>query len=223
MAKNVLVLAVHPDDETLGCGGTLLKHKQQGDNIHWLIATAISTEQGFSAPKISQRKGEIEKVASLYGFKEVHQLGLPTTKVDTLPKGDLIQKIAAIINRVQPEILYLPFHQDIHSDHRVIFEAAFSCTKTFRYPFIRRIYLMETISETNYALPFPDTSFIPNSYVDISDVYAQKLEIAAVYDSEMGTHPFPRRQETLKALAMFRGATANCQYAESFMLIKEIR
>ena len=223
MTKNVLALAVHPDDETLGCGGTLLKHKSQGADIHWLITTEISAEEGFNCRQVHQRQDEIKQVAALYGFSETHHLNLPTTKVDTLPKGELVQKISEVFNRVQPETLYLPFHHDIHSDHRDIFEAAYSCTKTFRYPFIKRIYLMETISETNYAPPFPDTSFIPNSYVDITDFFDKKLEIAAVYQSEMGNHPFPRSPETLRALAMLRGTTAHCHYAESFMLIKEIR
>jgi LmbE family N-acetylglucosaminyl deacetylase len=223
MAATVLVLAVHPDDETLGCGGTLLKHKAQGDGIHWLIATTISEELGYSRQKVAERSQEIERVAKLYNFDGVHQLNLPPTGIDTLPMGELVQRFSRIIENIKPTTLYLASPFDIHSDHRVAFNAIYSCTKSFRYPYIQQIYLMETLSESEFSPPFLGQTFTPNCFVNISDFFEKKLEIAAIYHSEMGAHPFPRSPDTLKALAMYRGSTANCQYAESFMLMKEIR
>ena len=83
--KNVLVVAPHPDDETLGCGGTLLKHKSEGDKIHWLIITGIAGQAGFSPEKIDSRQQEISDVSQRYAFDSVVNLGLPTTKLDILP------------------------------------------------------------------------------------------------------------------------------------------
>lgn len=223
MAEKVLVLAVHPDDETLGCGGTLLKHKAQGDQIHWLIATSLSTKAGFSSQQILQRSMEIERVSILYNFDSTEQLNLPPTAIDTLSTSKLVAAFSQVINQIKPTTIYLPCPFDIHSDHRVAFEAIYSCTKSFRYPFIKRIYLMETLSETEFAPPFPGQTFTPNSFVDITDFLGKKLEIAALFKSEMATHPFPRSPEAIKALAMYRGSSSNCQYAESFMMIKEIR
>ena len=146
--NKVLVLAVHPDDETLGCGGTLLKHKDNGDKVHWLIATDIKESEGYDKQTVKTREDEIIKIERLFDFDSVNRLGLPTTKVDKYSMSELISKISSVINEVKPNIVYLPFKDDVHSDHKYIFDAAYSCTKTFRYPFIKKIYMMETLSET---------------------------------------------------------------------------
>lgn len=218
MKNKVLIIAVHPDDETLGCGGTLLKHKANGDEIHWLICTTINKNHYYY--KI--REKEIEKVSALYSFDSVHNLGLETMRVDEYSISELIEKISKVINEVQPNIIYLPFKSDVHSDHRKIFEVSYSCTKSFRYPFIKKVYMMETLSETEFAPSISDLSFIPNSFNDISEFFEKKLDIMKLFESEMGIHPFPRSEENIRALATFRGASSGCIYAESFMLLKEI-
>lgn len=218
MNNKILVLAAHPDDETLGCGGALLKHKAAGDSTHWLIATTISEDHGY----YKAREQEIERVNQLYDFDSVHNLRLKTMQVDEYSMTDLIGKISAVIQKVQPNIIYLPFKSDVHSDHRKLFEAAFSCTKSFRYPFIKKIYMMETLSETEFAPSTKEDSFVPNVFVDITPYIEKKLEIMRVFSSEIGEHPFPRSERNIRALATLRGATAGCEYAESFMLLKEI-
>jgi len=218
MREKVLIFAVHPDDETLGCGGTLLKHKAKGDEIHWLICTETNENNKFY--KI--REKEIQKVTELYSFDSVTNLKLKTMQVDEYSMSDLIGKISKVVNEIQPNIVYLPFKGDVHSDHRKIFEASYSCTKSFRYPFIKKIYMIETLSETEFAPSVSEDSFIPNVFVDISDFMDKKLEIMKVYESEIAEHPFPRSEKNLKALATLRGATAGCEYAESFMLLKEV-
>lgn len=217
--NKVLIIAVHPDDETLGCGGTLLKHKANGDEIHWLICTESTLESDFY--KI--RNQEIEKVSVLYDFDSIHNLALKTMKVDEYTMSDLIGKISKVINEIKPNIIYLPFKGDVHSDHRLIFEAAYSCTKSFRYPFINKIYMIETLSETEFSPSTKEDSFIPNVFVNITEFMDKKLDIMKVFESEIAEHPFPRSLKNLKALATLRGATAGCEYAESFMLLKEIR
>lgn len=217
MSKKVLVIAPHPDDETLGCGGTLLKHSHNGDEINWLICTTMEKTH----PYFEIREQELKNVALMYHFKDVHNLKLKTTHVDEYSMNELIQSISEVINKVQPNILYLPFHHDVHSDHRKIFEAAYSCTKTFRYPFIEKIYMMEILSETEFA-PSPE-SFTPNVFVNITEYMDKKIEIMKLFESEIHPHPFPRSIENIKALATLRGATAGCKYAESFMLLKEIK
>jgi len=219
--NSVLVVAVHPDDETLGCGGTLLKHKVDGDEIHWLIATDIKESEGFGISAINKRNKEIKKVESLYGFTSVNKLGLSTTKVDEYGMSKLVSKISHVFNTVKPNIIYLPFKGDVHSDHKYIFDAAYSCTKNFRYPFIKKIYMMETLSETEFSLNTKEDSFVPNVFVNIDEYMDKKIEIMKTYESEMGIHPFPRSERNIRALAIYRGATSGCDYAESFTLIKE--
>ena len=215
--NKVLVFAVHPDDETLGCGGALFKHKNSGDEIHWLIATEMEEHE-----RVNQRNIEIDKVVELYQFDSIHRLKLITTKVDEYSMSELISRISLVIKKVKPNIIYLPFKNDIHSDHKYIFDAAYSCTKSFRYPFIKKIYMMETLSETEFSLSTKEDSFIPNMFIDVSEYINKKIEVMKVYEGEMGSHPFPRSERNIKALATYRGATAGCEYAESFMLIKEV-
>jgi len=214
----VLVIAVHPDDETLGCGGSLLKHKSNGDELHWLICTTIDKNNSY----FDKREKEIEKVTELYNFDSVNNLNLNTMHVDEYTMSYIIGKISKIISEIKPNIVYLPFFGDVHSDHRKIFDAAFSCTKSFRYPYIKKIYMMEILSETEFAPSTKEGSFIPNSFVDISEYFENKIKIMKVFESEIGKHPFPRSEDNLRALATFRGATCGCKYAESFMLLKEI-
>ena len=220
--NKVIVFAVHPDDETLGCGGTLLKHKLAGDEVHWVIATEMKKSDGFKKTLIKKRDAEINKVAKLYNFDAIHRLGLSTKKVDEYVISNLIEKISSVINDVEPNIIYLPFKGDVHSDHRRIFEAAYSCTKSFRYSFIRKIYMFETISETEFSPSTKEDSFVPNTFIDISEFMEKKVSIMGVYDGELGQHPFPRSDRNIRAIATFRGATSGCDYAESFVLLKEI-
>ncbi len=222
MAK-VLVVAVHPDDETLGAGGTLLKHKSSGDSISWIICTDIKESDGFKKNDIDNREKEIQQVSALYDFNQVYRLGLSTTKVDQYFMDELVEKFSKIFNEFKPEIVYLPFKGDVHSDHRKIFDAAYSCTKSFRYPFIKQILMIETLSETEFAPGLKEDSFTPNIFVDISMFFQRKIEIMKIFKSEMKEHPFPRSERNITALATFRGATAGCEYAESFMLLKEIK
>ena len=218
MKNKVLIVAVHPDDETLGCGGTLLKHNANGDEIHWLICTTIDKKHSH----YKARENEIERVSKRYDFDSLHNLRLKTMQVDEYSMSELIGKISKVVNEVQPNIIYLPFKGDVHSDHRKIFEAAYSCTKSFRYPFIKKIYMIETLSETEFAPSTKEDSFVPNVFVDISEYMDKKIELMNIYENEMGKHPFPRSERNIRALATYRGATAGCDYAESFVLLKEI-
>lgn len=218
MKNNILVIAVHPDDETLGCGGTLLKYKKNEDKVNWLICTSIDKNNSYY--KI--RKEEIKEVSKKYDFDTVHNLKLKTMQVDEYTMSELINKISKVIKEVEPNIVYLPFKGDVHSDHRKIFEAAYACTKSFRYPYIKKIYMMEVLSETEFAPSVSSDSFIPNVFVDISEFMEKKIDIMKVFKSEIEEHPFPRSIKSLKALATLRGSTSGCEYAESFVLLKEV-
>lgn len=220
--NTVLTIAVHPDDETLGCGGTLLRHKKSGDAINWLIVTAMKASCGYEPAAISARNKEIQKVYRSYGFDSVHQLNFATKGLDREPISELIAAIGKVIQAVRPSIIYLPFKDDVHTDHQMVFKAAYSCTKTFRYPFLKRILMMETISETEFAPPLSGWVFAPNVFVDVTNHFHKKIETMKIYRSELGRHPFPRNVENIESLAKLRGASAGCRFAEAFMLLKEI-
>lgn len=223
MSKTVLMVSAHPDDETLGAGGTLLRHSKQGDKIIWLIVTNIFKHQGFSKQRISERQEEIEQVAERFSVQETVKLDYPTGNLSSDNLGSLISDISEIVRDHKPEVIYTMNRSDAHSDHRIIFDAVMACTKSFRYPFIREVLMYECISETEFAPALPEKQFQPNCYVDISDELEEKIEIMNIYESEMGNHPFPRSEQNIKALATYRGATAGVEYAEAFQIIKSYR
>jgi len=219
MSKKVLIVAPHPDDETLGCGGTLLKHKKQGDEIYWMIVTNIDVENGWDEKKVQERQTEIDQVAQMYGFNKTFKLDYPTTKMDSVPNNELIDKISDIIKEVEPSIIYLPYCKDIHTDHQVIFNAALSCTKNFRYPFINRIVMYETLSETEFGPAIEECAFTPNMFVDISEHFEKKIDIFKLFASEVMEAPKPRSIQAIKGLAQYRGSRIGKEYAEAFCLL----
>ena len=221
--KKVLFISVHPDDETLGCGGTIIKHKQQGDEIYWVILTSIAANHpfGFSDQLISQRAEEIKCVAANYGFCETFELGFPTILLDEINLRELVGKIDQAINEIRPQVIYTINRSDVHSDHRIAFQAVSSCLKNFRNPFIERVLMYETLSETEFAPALRENAFVPNVFVDISDYMEQKLAVMSIFASELMTDNLPRSYSAMKALAGYRGSRIGVQYAEAFMLLFE--
>lgn len=217
----VLVVAPHPDDETLGCGGTLLRHGRAGDALHWLIGSRMMAAMGASAERMSRREEEIREVASRFAFTETHRLELPTTRLDTVPLHAMIEGVSKIFQRVAPEVLYLPYRRDAHTDHARMFDAVVACTKWFRYPSVRRVLVYETLSETEFQLDPDAGGFRPTVFVDISEHLEEKVEIMSLFQAEMGDHPFPRSTTAIRALARLRGAAVGFEAAESFMLLRE--
>ena len=220
--KKIIVISAHPDDEILGVGGTLIKHRDNGDEIHWLIATNIYESQGFSKDKITSRQIEIEEVASRLEM-HVHKLEYPTMGLSSRDLLTMVPKISKIFQEVEPEIIYVLNRSDAHSDHRILFDAVMACTKSFRYPFIREVLMYECISETEFAPSLPEKTFLSNCYVDITKQMDEKIGLMRIYKSELGEHPFPRSERNIRALATFRGATCGVEYAEAFQILKSYR
>ncbi len=220
--NKVLVVSPHPDDETLGCGGVVLRHKKEGDEINWLIVTSITEKADYKLKKIEGRAIEIQAVSNAYGFLSVHQCGFPTTMLDTIPISIIIKKISTIIHEIDPNIVYLPYRGDVHTDHRIVFDAVSSCLKWFRHPSVKRVLSYETLSETEAAANPDNNAFRPNVFINISSFLEKKIEIMKIYNDELGVFPFPRSIEAIRAMALLRGAASGFKAAEAFMLLKEI-
>lgn len=173
---------------------------------------------------INKKALEVQNVANKYGFQEVYKLGFPTVCLDTLPISDLISAIRKVIEEVHPEIVYIVHDGDVHTDHHAVFTATLSVLKTFymKELGVKRILSYETLSSTEAAPPQFDRAFIPNVYHDISPFLDDKIEIMQLYESEAQFDPFPRGNSAIQALARFRGASIGIEYAEAFMLIREV-
>ena len=216
-----IVIAPHPDDEVLGVGGTLMRRKAEGEKMAWLIVTGITTETGWSDEKIRQRADEIKRVTELIGFDSVFELNFPTTQLDQVPMSDLIAAISNVFKMFEPEEVFVPHPSDVHTDHRIVFDAVASCTKWFRYPSVRRVLAYETLSETDFGLGTNQT-FRPNVFVNIEPYLADKLRVMDIYELEIGEFPFPRSYEAIRALATLRGVASGFKAAEAFELLREI-
>jgi N-acetylglucosamine malate deacetylase 1 len=218
--SNIIVVTPHPDDETLGCGGTILKQRALGNNIFWLIITKMD-EQIFDPEIVKKRNFEIEKVKKMYGFDKTIQFSYSAARLDEAPLNDLVSDIGKVFKEIAPNIVYLPYRNDIHSDHKIVYDATMSCTKWFRYPSIEKVFVYETLSETDFIMNTDANGFRPNVFVNISDYIEGKVEIMKIYESEISLHPFPRSESAIRALATLRGAAAGVNAAEAFMLVKE--
>lgn len=210
--EKVVVVAVHPDDETIGCGGTIIKHLNRGDEVHCILVTKGNAEQ----------KVIWDKVKDAYHFTSVTELDFPELDLMDKSLNELIPPLSKAISAIQPQTIIIPNRSDAHSDHKAIFNAVASCTKAFRYPFIEKVLMMEVISETDFALPLPEGQFIANYFVDITKEYAKKEEILKIYESELLPYPQTRNLSTMQALNRYRGSQINAEYAEAFMNLKTI-
>jgi LmbE family N-acetylglucosaminyl deacetylase len=223
MNNNIMVVATHPDDETLGCGGTLLKLAKKGAAIHWVLVTA-AYEPGYSIEQIAIQAEQVENVRLAFPCESLTWLKYPTTQLDTIPVDSLIVALRKCLTQVRPELVFIPNHSDVHSDHRVVFHALSSVLKPIymRSSGVNRVLSCETISETEAAPPLPECSFLPTVFVDISETFERKLEIMRLYKTEVHPEPLPRSPSAIRAQSRFRGATIGVEYAEAFMLIREI-
>jgi LmbE family N-acetylglucosaminyl deacetylase len=191
--------------------------------LFWLVVTETHEPQ-WAAETIQIKAAEVVRVAEAYGVQHCFKLGLPSSRLDTLPLADMIGRIREVIAEVKPEVVYLVHGGDVNSDHYMVFTATMSVLKTFymRKWGVRRILSYETLSSTEAAPPHPSRAFVPNVYRDITPYIERKVEIMALYESESHPDPMPRGPSAIRALARYRGASIAVDYAEAFMLIREV-
>ena len=216
-----IVIAPHPDDEIFGVGGTLLRRKNEGAKTACIFVTSPSKRLNWSKEKIRQRSLEINQVSALLNFDELFELKFPSADLDQVPMSDLVAAISNIFLIFKPNEIFIPHPSDIHTDHKIVFNAAVSCSKWFRFPFVKRILTYETLSETEFGIN-PNQTFKPNVFINIEPYIEKKLKAISIYKSELEEFPFPRSLEAARALAMLRGSSSGFKAAEAFELLKEI-
>ena len=219
----VIVVSPHPDDETLGAGGTILRLMAEGHELFWVNVTSMRDLDRYTEAEKLNRQMQLKSIEKFYNYSEkgkVFHLNFPAAKLENVETDIAVERMSSIFKEVHPEMLILPDFNDAHSDHKRVFDWCFACSKVFRFPYIKTILTMEILSETDFGRP--EMPFYPNYFVDISNYIEKKIEALKIYDTEMGRHPFPRSEENIKALAVLRGAMAGVPYAEAFRLIKKI-
>ncbi len=219
----ILVVAAHPDDETIGCAGAMLTHSSRGDRLTWLIVTKANLPS-WTPETISAKEAEVSKVAELLGTEKYYWLGLPPTRLEEIGLNRVIDVMRPVFEETRPDIVYTVHRGDIHSDHRMVFRAVTILLKPFhmkKYG-IRRLLSFECLSSTDASPPFADSAFLPNVFLDITPYIDRKIEILSAYKTESHPEPLPRCSSAIRALARLRGASIGVEYAEAFMLIREI-
>ena len=216
----ILIISAHPDDETLGCGGTILRHKDNGDEIYWCYFTLYFSNS--TSQFIRKREKIVEEVSQTYGFKNKFFLKFPAGELDKIGIKTMVDKLSDVIQSVKPEIVYSVGYTDVNSDHDYAYRALMIATKPSYTPFIKKILLYEVLSSTNWSFPETNKAFLPNVYIDISNYIERKVEIVKLFKEEFKHYPHPRSEEAIVSLAKYRGSSVNLKYAEAFMLGREI-
>ncbi len=222
---NILVLAPHADDEILGCGGTIARHEADGHTIHVAVLTnaSVGAPELFSPGDIAVIRREAVNAHQLLGVKRSEFCELPAPCLDQYPAYKISLEIARLINSCSPTTLYIPHRGDLHKDHRLVFEAALVAARPVPNCPVKNIFAYETLSETEWAPPFGDDSFIPDHFVGIEPYLERKLTAFACFASQQKPFPHPRSPEGIVALARYRGITVGMAAAEAFMTVRTIR
>lgn len=224
MTKTILVVAAHPDDEILGCGGTIAMHAAAGDEVHVVIMAEGLTSRDAKRGAIVQRENlsllaEAAKKANvILGAKSVTLHSLPDNRMDALDRLDVIKIIESEVARCQPDIVYTHHGGDLNIDHRIVHEGVLTaCRPQPGHP-VSTLLFFEVASSTEWMPATSAPAFCANWFVDISKTIVLKLDALACYESEMRLWPHSRSIRALEHLARWRGACVGVDAAEAFML-----
>lgn len=218
----VLVIAPHPDDEILGCGGTIAKRAAAGHLVYVCVVTK-GYKPLFQEEFIEQGRTECIEADKLLGVQKTMFLDFPAAMLEDVKRYQLNDAISNIIQNVKPDEVFIPHRGDMQLDHKMVVDAAMVALRPKYKHVVKRIYAYETLSETGWDIPNTVNDFIPTVYEDITDTLKLKIEAMSIFRSQLGIFPEARSIEALESLAKFRGATVNCRAAEAFSLIREIK
>jgi len=225
MNKKILIVAAHPDDEVLGCGGTVARLVKEGYEAYTLILGEGITSRDRSRNRkkrlqdIKKLKDQIYKANKILGIKKVFTFDFPDNRFDSVDFLDIVKTIEEIKNELKPEIIFTHSKSDLNIDHRITYQAVITATRPMKNETVKSIYAFEILSSTEWNYPL---SFSPNVYFNIEDTLDLKLQAMAEYKSELREYPHPRSLEGIKIKAKQRGMEVGFCYAEAFELIRRV-
>lgn len=227
MIDTVLVIASHPDDEVLGCGGTLARLANEGHEVHILLmADGERSREGCEGEEASDctsaRAIAAKTACHILGSRSVELLNLPDNRLDGLERLDIIKLIEKSIACYSPQVVYTHHAGDVNIDHRVVHDAVIAACRPQLGHTVKEILFFEVPSSTEWRPPGSGQAFHPNVFVDISSTLSTKLKALNAYETELRNFPHPRSLKAVEALAEWRGATVGVNAAEAFILGRKI-
>ncbi|MDA1348644.1 MAG: PIG-L family deacetylase [Chloroflexi bacterium] len=222
-----LVVAAHPDDEVLGCGGTAAGLSESGDLWIGILGEGVAARYGLGeeAPKadLERLKSQAERAGKILGAKEVVFASLPDNRFDTVAMLDIVKVIEKWIKDFGPEVVYTHHNGDLNVDHSATFRAVLTATRPMIGETVRDVYAFEIASSTEWAFQSIGQPFHPNTFVDVTATIDRKIEALEAYTGEVREFPHPRSPDALRANAKRWGAAVGVQAAEAFELIRAVR
>lgn len=219
LLNKVLVIAPHMDDEVLGCGGVILKHKQNGDYLTVIFVAHRIYNHKFNSSRNKIEKKHTFKAKKILGYDEAIFFSLNDERLDSSVQNIIIP-LEKHVNKIKPTIIYLPFRGDNNQDHRAVFDAARVVLRPAATPFINSVYMYEVPSSTEQSPPLTETAFLPNYYVDIKKYIHNKIQAFKCYKNERRFYPHPRSEKAILILAKKRGIEIGFECAEAFMVLR---
>ena len=216
-----LVIAPHPDDEVLGAGGTMAKLSKSGQDVFVAVVT-VGKPPAYSGEYVARVRAEAASAHDLLGVKKTIWLEQPAAGLSEVKNTVLNGAIGDVVQLVAPQTILVPFPGDIHVDHQLVFQSVLVASRPHQARFPRTIMAYETLSETNWNAPYITPSFAPNVYLDIGNYLELKIAAMRKFSSQLRSSPHERSVESLRSLAIMRGATVHCEAAESFVLVRHV-
>ncbi len=223
-----LVLAAHPDDEVLGCGGTMARLAQEGEAVYVAILG-----EGITSRSAQRRQADASQVEALHncshrvathlGARECFLYGLPDNRFDTVPLLDIVKIVEDLITKLRPDTVYTQHGGDLNVDHVQLYRATLTATRPMAGCPVKAVYAYEVASSTEWAFQQFSPAFRPNVFVSIETTLDRKIEAMQMYESEARVFPHPRAPEALKAQAQRWGTAAGLSAAEAFDLVRLVR
>lgn len=218
----VLVFAPHPDDEVLGCGGTIARYAAEGNEVYVCTVTK-GVEPLFRKERVEKTRDEQQTAHKLLGVSRNVYLDFPAAMLEEAHRYELNAAVSNVVEDIRPEIVFIPHFGDMQKDHCLVSEAAMVAVRPRGDCSVKQVYSYETLSETEWSIPHVSNAFMPNCFVDISDYLDLKLQAIDCFASQIGQFPAARSKKSVEVLASFRGSTINKVAAEAFCALRIIR
>lgn len=225
--KRILIVVAHPDDEILGCGGTMARHSSRGDDVFVVILGEGVTSRDEKRDRekrvkeIADLRRHVEVANQIVGTKKTFLFDFPDNRFDSVPLLDIVKVVEGIKKEIEPDIVYTQHRGDLNIDHRITFQAVLTAFRPLKGERAKEIYAFEVPSSTEWAFG-RENYFIPNLFVDIEDTMDKKIKAMRAYSNEIREFPHPRSEAALEALARNRGTMVGLECVEAFEIIRQV-